>query len=201
VTAFFSTVPKAILLGFIIKLCFIGFDKSMIELKYCFCVSGLGAVCYASVAALYQKRIKRLLAYSTISHTGFIFLAIFCLTSESIKACSIYIVLYITMTLGLFGIIFLSNISNNNKKYLINWVSLFDRNQFIAISFSILFFSLAGIPPLSGFFSKLIVIFCLISQNHIVITAVIAVFSSIACFYYIKFIKLSFFDYNNKSQF
>jgi NADH:ubiquinone oxidoreductase subunit 2 (subunit N) len=82
--------------------------------------SGLGSICFASVAALYQKRIKRLMAYSTVSHTGFLLLGICCSTVDSIKACTVYIVLYILMTLTLFSLLFLSGINNPQQKYLIN---------------------------------------------------------------------------------
>jgi len=87
---------------------------------YLLLLSGLGSICFASVAALYQKRLKRLMAYSTVSHTGFLLLGMFCCSVDSIKACTIYIVLYILMTLSTFGILFLSSIGNNQQRYLIN---------------------------------------------------------------------------------
>lgn len=120
VTAFFSTVPKVILLSFFIKTVLIVFAGDLLYLSPLLIVSGLGSICFASVAALYQKRIKRLMAYSTISHTGFLLLGLCCLTSDSIKACTVYIVLYIIMTLALFSLLFLSGLGNTQQKYLIN---------------------------------------------------------------------------------
>jgi NADH-quinone oxidoreductase subunit N len=120
ITAFFSTVPKVILLGFLIRITFITFSGSLDNLNLFFLLSGLGSVCFASVAALYQKRIKRLMAYSTISHTGFLFLGISCCLVDSVKACSLYICIYILMSLTLFSILFLSAMNNNQQKYLIN---------------------------------------------------------------------------------
>ena len=163
--------------------------------------SGLGSICFASVAALYQKRIKRLMAYSTVSHTGFLVLGIFCSSIDSIKACTVYIILYIVMTLTLFSLLFLSGMSNAQQKYLINWTSLYERNFAIALAFALLLCSVAGIPPLAGFYSKLCILLCLLSKDHVLVTVVIAIFSSIACFYYIRLIKILFFTSNHKTQF
>jgi NADH:ubiquinone oxidoreductase subunit 2 (subunit N) len=102
------------------KVTFIVFSGNLEILNLFFVFSGLGSVCFASVAALYQKRIKRLMAYSTISHTGFLFLGICFATIDSIKACTVYIVLYVIMTLALFSILFFSGINNSQQKYLIN---------------------------------------------------------------------------------
>jgi NADH-quinone oxidoreductase subunit N len=120
ITAFFSTIPKVILLSFFIKTLYVVFSGNLDILNYILIASGLGSICFASVAALYQKRIKRLMAYSTVSHTGFLLLGICCSTVDSIKACTIYIILYILMTLTLFSILFISGIDNNQQKYLIN---------------------------------------------------------------------------------
>ena len=201
ITAFFSTIPKVILLSFFIKVLFIVFSGNMEEFNFLLVTSGLGSICFASVAALYQKRIKRLMAYSTVSHTGFLVLGIFCSSVDSIKACTVYIILYILMTLTLFSLLFLSGINNAQQKYLINWTSLYERNFSVALAFALLLLSVAGIPPLAGFYSKLCILLCLLSKNHVLVTVVIAIFSSIACFYYIRLIKILFFTSNSKTQF
>ena len=201
ITAFFSTIPKIILLSFFIKTLFVVFSGNLDILNFLLLFSGLGSICFASVAALYQKRIKRLMAYSTISHTGFLLLGLYCSTIDSIKACTVYIIMYILMTLMLFSLLFISGINNTQQKYLINWTSLYERNFSIALAFALLLCSIAGIPPLAGFYSKLCILLCLLSKDHIVVTMVIAVFSSIACFYYIRLIKIFFFTSNHKTQF
>jgi NADH-quinone oxidoreductase subunit N len=105
------------------------------------------------------------------------------------------------MTLTLFSILFISGIDNNQQKYLINWTALYERNYAIAFAFALLLFSVAGIPPLAGFYSKLCILLCLLSKSHVIVTVVVAIFSSIACFYYIRLIKMFFFVSNQKSQF
>jgi NADH-quinone oxidoreductase subunit N len=183
------------------KSVFVVFSGNLDYLNFLLVFSGLGSICFASVGALYQKRIKRLMAYSTISHTGFLLLGICCLTVDSVKACTIYIVLYIVMTMSLFGVLFLSGLQNTQQKYLINWTSMYERNFAIALAFAMLLYSAAGIPPMSGFYSKLCVLLCLLSKSYITITVIVAAFSSTACFYYIRLIKIFFFTSDSKRSF
>jgi len=119
VTAFFSAVPKIIIFSLIIKLSFICFTGYIECGKLLFGFSGLTSICFASIAALYQKRMKRLIAYSTISHTGFILLAICCGSMDSIKSCIIYISLYSLMTLSIFSIFMITG-KQYTPKYLVN---------------------------------------------------------------------------------
>lgn len=120
ITAFFSAVPKVILLGFFIKSLFYPFASDLQVVNIFLLASGLSSVCFASLIALYQKRVKRLVAYSTVSHSGFILLGLCCSTIDSVKSCLVYIVVYILMTLTLFSIMFLSGINNSQQKYIIN---------------------------------------------------------------------------------
>lgn len=190
VMALFSTLPKIIILAFLIRFSFTIFSDIPASISFLLAFSGLGSIIFASVAALYQKRIKRLLAYSTISHTGFLTLGVYCATIDSIKASTIYIIIYVLMNLGLFGLLFLSGMKNTQQKYIINWTSFFDRNIPAALVLAITLFSMAGIPPLAGFYSKLCILTCLLSESNILIAVIIAFFSSIACFYYIRLIKV-----------
>jgi NADH-quinone oxidoreductase subunit N len=164
-------------------------------------LSGFSSVCFASIGALYQKRLKRLLAYSTVSHTGFMLLGLACLTPDAIKSCSIYIILYSIMTLCLFCIIFLSNLKHYQQKYIINWVSVFERNPFVAVVLSVVLFSIGGVPPFAGFYSKLCIFLSLLSKQQVCILLLLAVFSAISCFYYIKLIKVLFFNTGIRSFF
>lgn len=201
VTALFSILPKVIILPFLIRIVVMLFSIDFSVLTYFMLFSGLASVCFASIAALYQKRVKRLLAYSTISHTGFMLLGLSCLTPDSVKSCIIYVVLYSVMTLCLFCIIFLSSLKQSQQKYIINWASNFERNPSVSIAFSIVLFSIAGVPPLAGFYSKLCIFFSLISMNQSCILVLLAVFSAISCFYYIKITKVMFFNSGIRSLF
>jgi NADH:ubiquinone oxidoreductase subunit 2 (subunit N) len=120
ITAFFSIVPKSILFALLLRLSFAFFNSFLDQTGSLILCSGLASVAFASVAALYQKRLTRLLAYSAISHSGFILLALSCNSLESIKAPLIYIIIYLIMSLALFSVIFVVLKSNNLPKFLIN---------------------------------------------------------------------------------
>lgn len=193
ITAFFSSAPKIVIFCFFLRVWFSVFSHILHSLSFFLLFSAFGSVCFASVAALYQRKIKRLLSYSTISHTGFLLLAIYCSSVDSVKSLLFYLFFYVLTNLIVFGSLFLSTFHNKQKKYLINWTSFLHRNLFVGILLALSFFSLAGIPPLAGFYSKLTVIFCLLSQNMVLIAVLIVIFSSIACFYYIKLLKIMSF--------
>lgn len=120
VTAFFSAVPKAILFALLIRLSFMLFSSFTNKIELLILLSGLSSIGLASIAALYQKRLKRLLAYSAVSHSGFVLMAISCNSTEAVKASVIYIVVYLVMTTALFSVIFLVLRSNGLPKFLIN---------------------------------------------------------------------------------
>jgi NADH-quinone oxidoreductase subunit N len=119
VTAFFAIVPKIILFGLIIQLSFFVFKNFDTFSSKIVLFCGLSSICLASTAALYQKRIKRLLAYSTISHTGFILLGIGCVSIDSLRSCVIYVALYFIMNLATFSIILLLTSGKKMPKYLV----------------------------------------------------------------------------------
>jgi proton-translocating NADH-quinone oxidoreductase chain N len=199
ITAFFATVPKIILFSLILQLsCFVfkSFD-SYSTLLFGFC--GMSSICLASVAAIYQKRLKRLLAYSAISHSGFIIMGICCGTIDSVKACVIYIILYTVMSLATFSIVLLCSSNNITPKYIIQWAFLAKKNLLLAFTFSLTLFSIAGIPPLAGFYSKLGILISMLSQDYVFTTLIVIMFSSIGCFYYIRLIKLFFFIFSKNS--
>jgi NADH-quinone oxidoreductase subunit N len=120
VTAFFAAVPKVMLFGLILRLNSTVFLQFSHHISILLLSGGLLSVCFASVAALYQKRVKRLLAYSAISHSGFILLGICCGSIDSIKSCIIYIAIYSLMSLSTFSVIMYAGVENSIPKYLIN---------------------------------------------------------------------------------
>jgi NADH-quinone oxidoreductase subunit N len=201
ITAFFSIVPKSILFALVLRLSFTFFSDFLNQSELLIVSSGLASIVFASIAALYQKRLKRLLAYSAISHSGFVLVAISCNSIDSIKATLIYILIYLIMSIALFSTVFLVVRSNKLPKFLINWSFFAVQNVCIGLTFSCILFSIAGIPPLAGFFSKLGVFSCLLFNGFTIVPVIIAISSSIACFYYIRLIRIFFFVENNRSIF
>ena len=198
VTAFFAIVPKLVLFYLVLKLFFLTFFVENVFWTSIILFSSTFSVFVATFGAIYQKKLKRLLAYSAISHTGFILLAIKTCTLNSINAYIFYNLVYVFINITLFAIVFLSVTSSSFLKYLINWNIAFKRNFAIITLFTLTLFSVAGIPPLTGFFSKLLVFLSLLGSGNIVVTFLIASLSCIGCFYYIRLIKFFFFGNSSK---
>lgn len=199
VTAFFSIAPKAIIFALFIRLFCVFLFDFLYFANFAIIFCGFLSISFASITALYQRRIKRLLAYSAISHTGFILVALTCNSVDAIKTSIVYIVIYVLMTIALFSVLFVVLKSNKIPKFLINWSLISKHNITIALTFSCVLFSVAGIPPLAGFFSKLFVLGSLFYDGFVIIPCLIAVFSSIGCFYYIRLVKIFFFASDNKT--
>jgi NADH-quinone oxidoreductase subunit N len=189
-TAFFSIVPKLVLLFVLLRFTYIVFNDFSPTIGFFFLTIGLLSIFVSSFLALYQKRLKRLLGYSTVSHLGFVYLAISLLTLDSLKSSFIYLFIYISLSLIVFSTILLISDNENFLKYILNWTSLASKNKPLILCFVIAFFSMAGIPPLSGFYSKLNVLFSLLSQQYVLISFFVVLFSCVSCFFYIRLIKV-----------
>jgi NADH-quinone oxidoreductase subunit N len=120
VTAFFSIAPKAIIFALFIRLFCVFLFDFLYFANFAIIFCGFLSISFASVSALYQRRIKRLLAYSAISHTGFILVALTCNSVDAIKTSIVYIVIYVLMTIALFSVLFVVLKSNKMPKFLIN---------------------------------------------------------------------------------
>jgi len=198
---FFAVVPKLSLLIILIRFFnFIFYEY--FELIYWwsflgeFC--GILSVIFGSLTAIKQKRIKRLLAYSSIGHVGYLMLSLFSGTYEGLQAVFFYIILYIITSLGIWGS-FLAIYNNNYTtkiRYISELKSIFVLNPFLSLSFAICLFSLAGIPPLSGFLAKLMVFISLINNSFYLIGLFSILVSVISTFYYLRVVKIIFFEKN-----
>jgi proton-translocating NADH-quinone oxidoreductase chain N len=199
VTFLFATAPKIILFSLFVKLFFFAFYNFQDILLPFFLFSAISSIAVGSFSAIYQKRIKRLFAYSTIAHSGFILLAVVAGSLDSAKSSIFYIFAYAFLTLLLFSIlIYVTTAISNFPKYLVNWTSFGFKNPILAITFTFTLFSIAGIPPLLGFFSKFFVLFSVVAKDFYFTSFVVIVLSSIACFYYIRLIKIFYFTKTSK---
>jgi NADH-quinone oxidoreductase subunit N len=162
----FASAPKLILFSIIVKLFFFTFYDYTSAFVPFFLFASLASITVGSISAIYQKRIKRLFAYSTIAHTGFILLGILACSAESSKALIFYIIVYALLTVLLFSLLIFSTLTTSAyPKYLANLTSIGLKNYLFAISFTLILFSIAGIPPLAGFFSKFFVLFSVIAKK------------------------------------
>ena len=208
--------------GYVVNLNLVSSERSIFSItdllnnnliKYLLLIISLSSLIIGGIVGLVQKRIKRLLAYSTISHLGFILLALTIFSSQSIESFIFYIIQYSLTNLNIFLIIIAlsylnQNIINkkliNNNNFLfkgitdINLISEFKgqffKNPLISICFSICLFSLAGIPPLIGFFSKQFVLLSAIQEGYYFISLVGIIVSVISASYYLKIIKEIYYE-------
>jgi len=158
------------------------------------------SIIIGSISAIYQKRLKRLFAYSTIAHTGFILLAFLCCSLDSSKSLIFYIIIYSCLTITTFSI--LINISASKSvqpKYLIILSAIGSRNEIFAVTFALTILAVAGIPPLAGFFSKFLILLSVIEAKYYFMALSVIFMSSIACFYYIRLVKIMFFVKDSKN--
>ena len=201
VTAVFAIVPKISIILLLTRLVSGFLSEDLLNLNQIIIYSGLLSLVVGTFGALYQVKLKRLLAYSAIGHMGFILLAFADFDVDSLFSILFYLTVYVFLSISLFSILLsIRNVSSGLKIKKINeLVLLFKSNSFLAISFSIVLFSIAGIPPLLGFYSKFYVFVSLLKSNLYLIALFSSLVSVIGSLYYIRLIKLMFFkvfDYN-----
>lgn len=196
VTAFFAITPSisvlSLFLRFFISIFYDFIDGWQEVLILC----SISSMVLASLAALAQNKIKRLLAYSAIGHAGYILIGFAAGTPEGIRAVLLYSIIYIVMSIGMFSFIIASRNQFNMKqiKYLSDIRILFKTNPILAISVALLLFSLAGIPPLAGFFSKLYIFFAAVKVSMYFVVLIGVITSVISSVYYLRLIQIMYFE-------
>jgi NADH-quinone oxidoreductase subunit N len=202
VTLLFAAVPKIIIFSLIVKIFFLVFYDFSSHWSSFFLFASVLSIAVGSISAIYQKRLKRLFAYSTIAHTGFILLGIVGVSPEGVQSLIFYLVIYSGLTILLFSLLIFAIISVNRfPTYLATWTASGLKNYVFVITFTLVLFSIAGIPPLAGFFSKFLILLSFVSNEYYVTSLVIVMISSVACFYYIRIIKTFFFVKSSKNSF
>lgn len=202
VTAYFAILPKIATLGLLYKLIigpFIALGSNSLQEILIWC--GLASIIIGSIGAINQTKIKRLLAYSAIAHMGFMLLGIGIGTIESILATFIYIGIYMIMSLNTFSIVL-----NKGYNYISEFSGLSRKDPLLALTLGLGFLSIAGIPPLAGFYSKYVILLATV-DGGVSIGAIIAVLASvIGGFYYLRIVKWIYFNdskdylYNNLAE-
>jgi NADH-quinone oxidoreductase subunit N len=196
VTTFFIVIQKLGLLTFFLRLFFGSFYSVFKFWQPLLAIVCLISMIVGSFGALWQTKFKRLLAFSSIGHIGYILVALCCSSFESIYALVFYSFVYSVTNVSSFIILLILRKSSDNKriKYIEDLVIVAKTNPLLGIFLVITFFSIAGVPPLAGFFSKMFVFLNSVGQD-IFSLAVIGMLSSVvSCFYYLKIVQTSFFE-------
>jgi len=199
VTAFFALVPKIGMFLVLAKLLSGAFYVSLPYWQTVLAVVALGSMVIGSLGALGQRKLKRLLAYSTISHVGFIVLGFSTGAVEGIQGAFFYLMIYFIMTIASFALLIGWQYSNTRLKSVQDLAGLGRQHPVLGLGIAMLFFSLAGIPPLAGFFSKYVVFQAALASQFYVITLLAVVTSVIGAVYYLRIVKTLFFPKETSS--
>ena len=194
VTSFFSVVPKIAGIAIFIKFMYVPFREVLSEWQYILVFISIASMILGAVAAIGQKNIKRLMAYSSIGHIGYAIAGIAAGSENGLKSTLVYISIYVVMNIGAFSCILLMK---RGGKYIedIDELSGVSKNHpLMSLGLLIILFSLAGVPPLAGFFAKFY-IFLAVIEAEMYFLAIIGLLSTVvAAFYYLRIIKTIYFD-------
>ena len=194
ITSFFAIVPKIAGIAVFIRFMQIPFENILIEWQSIIIFLSIASMILGAVAAIGQKNIKRLIAYSSIGHIGYALAGIATGTSSGYSSSVLYITIYAVMNLGIFGCIFLMKKDGKYTEEINDLSGISKNHPLISLSFLIILFSLAGIPPLGGFFAKFY-IFLSVVESEMYTLAIIGLLTTvISAFYYLKIIKIIYFD-------
>ena len=199
VTSFFAVVPKIAGIAVFIRFMQIPFSEIADQWQPILIFISLGSMILGAVAAIGQSNIKRLIAYSSIGHIGFALAGISTSTTSGYSSSITYITIYVVMNLGMFACIFLMKRDGKYCENLNDLSGISKNHPILSVSLLIILFSLAGIPPLAGFFAKFY-IFIAVIESKMYVFAIIGLLSTVvSAFYYLRIIKIIYFDDGNKS--
>ncbi len=196
ITSFFAVVPKVAGLAVLIKFMYIPFANILLEWQLIIIFISIASMILGAVAAIVQKNIKRLLAYSSIGHIGYALAGVATGALSGYQSAIVYITIYVVMNLGAFSCLYMMKKDGEYKENISDLSGISKKHPILAVSFLIILFSLAGIPPLGGFFAKFYIFTSVIEQKMYTLAIVGLLTTVISAFYYLKVIKTIYFEDN-----
>ena len=194
VTAFFAVAPKIAAIALFLRVMMSPFCDLIAEWQQVIIVISMASMVFGAFAAIWQDNIKRLMAYSSIGHMGYALVGLAAGTEEGMRGTIIYMTIYLVMNIGAFAVILNMRRTGNMVEGINDLAGLSRSRPMMALAMGIFMFSLAGIPPLAGFFAKLYVFLAAINAELYAL-AIIGVLSSVVgAFYYLRIIKIMYFD-------
>ena len=194
VTSFFALVPKIAALAVFIRFMYVPFINVINQWQIIIVFLSIASMILGAVAAIGQNNIKRLMAYSSIGHMGYALAGLATGTNAGIQSTIIYLTIYLVMNLGAFGCIFMMKRENVFYENINELSGLSKNHPVLSLSFLIILFSLAGIPPLAGFFAKFYVFMSVIEVKMYSLAVIGLVTTVVSAFYYLRIIKVIYFD-------
>jgi NADH-quinone oxidoreductase subunit N len=195
VTTFFATAPKVAAMALTMRVALEAFISQADAWRQIVIFAALASIVVGALGAIGQKNIKRLMAYSSINNVGFILIGLACATADGAAAMLVYMAIYVAMTLGGFvAILMLKDADGEPVEAIADLSGLSRTRPGLAAALAMVMFSLAGIPPLFGFWGKFVVFQAAVAANLIPLAAIGIAASVIGAFYYIKIVKVMYFD-------
>ena len=194
VTMFLSTVPKIAAIALLIRLLIEGLGDLQHYWADLFMILAVLSIAIGSLVALTQTNIKRMLAYSTISHIGFVLLGFVTGVVAGYGAAVFYVLAYILMSLAAFGLIIALNRKGFEADQISDFRGLSKHSPWFALIMLVVMLSMAGVPPFIGFYSKLFILQQVISEGFVILAVIAVVFAVISAYYYLQIIKTMYFD-------
>ena len=195
VTAFFASAPKVAAMAIIVRLLTEAFGPAADEWRQVVVFIAIASMVLGAFAAIGQRNIKRLMAYSSITHMGYALVGLAADSEAGVKGVALYMAIYLFTTLGVFAIIMAMRLKEGgNVENIDDLAGLSTTKPVMAVVLTALMFSLAGVPPLAGFFGKYFVFLAAIDAKLYTLAIIGIVSSVVACFYYLRVIKVMWFD-------
>jgi len=194
ITAFFAAAPKVAAMAIFLRVALTAFPAIMSQWQQILSFVAIASMLLGAFAAIGQSNIKRLMAYSSIGHMGFALIGLAAGTSEGVQGVLVYLTIYVTMTLGAFACILAMRREEGPIETISDLAGLARTNGPMAFLFAMLLFSLAGLPPLAGFFAKFYVFLAAIKAGLYVLAVIGVIASVIGAYYYLLIVKVMYFD-------
>ncbi|MBT5571266.1 MAG: NADH-quinone oxidoreductase subunit NuoN [Alphaproteobacteria bacterium] len=194
VTAFFAVAPKIAAMALFVRVMLEPFGDLVLEWQQVIWFISLASMVLGSFAAIAQTNIKRLMAYSSIGHMGFVLVGLAAGNEQGVVGILIYLTIYLFMTIGTFGCILAMKRAGRMVEDIDSLAGLSKTNPMMAVALAVFMFSMAGIPPLGGFFAKFFVFKAAIDAELYVLAVAGLLTSVVGAFYYLRIVKLMYFD-------
>jgi len=194
VTLFIASAPKLAAFAFAMRLLVDGMQLAHGDWQPMLAIMAVLSLAIGNLAAIMQTNLKRMLAYSTIAHMGFLLLGILSGSLAGFSAAMFYVVTYVLMSLGAFGLILYLSRAGYDAQDLNDFKGLNARHPWLAAMMGIFMLSMAGLPPFVGFYAKLTVLQALVGAGWIGLAVIAVLFSLIGAFYYLRVVKVMYFD-------
>jgi NADH-quinone oxidoreductase subunit N len=194
ITAFFAAAPKVAGIAMFVRATIVAFPGIVPEWQQIVIFVSIASMALGAFAAIGQRNIKRLMAYSSIGHMGFALIGLAAATSDGIEGVLVYMAIYLAMTLGTFAVILSMRREGRMVEGISDLAGLARTNPTMAFFLAMLLFSLAGIPPLAGFFAKFYVFLAAIKAGLFVLAVIGVVTSVVGAYYYLTIVKIMYFD-------